>query len=217
MNKARYFQIGAWSLTLLVSALAIIVWGQDFNWHVSLDAYLLFPVLGLVAYSIMWSHYIAGTGRQLLNLDTQVLKAYYRLTGFVVLALICLHPGLLIFQRFRDGYGLPPHSYETYVGPELGWITLLGTASLLVFLAYEFHRKFGKQKWWHFVTEAGDLAMLAIFYHGLRLGLQLQHGWYRYIWWFYGLTLVLVLIRSYSKKYLRPALQKQKSKSPARK
>ena len=210
MNKTLAFQIGAWSLTALAAALAIIVWGQDFNWHVSFDAYLIFPVLGLVAYSVMWSHYMAGTARQLLGIDKDALKEYYKWTGFIVLALICLHPGLLIYQRFRDGFGLPPHSYETYVAPGLGWVTLLGTASLLVFLAYEFHRKFGKRSWWHFVTEAGDVAMLAIFYHGLKLGLQLQHGWFRYVWWFYGITLVAVLIHSYSKKYLLPALQGKK-------
>ncbi len=210
MNKTLAFQIGAWSLTALAAALAIIVWGQDFNWHLSFDAYLLFPVLGLTAYSIMWAHYMAGTLRELLSVDKDALKQYYKWTGFAVLALICLHPGLLIFQRFVDGFGLPPHSYETYVAPGLGWITLLGTASLLIFLAYELHWKFGKRSWWHFVTEAGDLAMLAIFYHGLKLGLQLQHGWYRYIWWFYGITLVAVLIRSYSKKYLLPAIQDKK-------
>lgn len=210
MNRTLVFQISAWSLTALAALLSIIVWGQDFNWHVSFDAYLLFPVLGLVAYSIMWTHYMAGTLREVFAIDKDALKQYYRLTGFVVLALICLHPGLLIYQRFRDGYGLPPHSYETYVAPSLGWITLLGTASLLVFLAYEFHRKFGKRPWWHFVTEAGDIAMLAIFYHGLKLGLQLQHGWFRYVWWFYGITLVIVLIRSYGKRYILPALQDKK-------
>jgi hypothetical protein len=210
MNKTLAFQIGVWSLTALAAALAIIVWGQSFNWHLSFDAYLIFPVLGLAAYSIMWAHYMAGTMRELFSIDKDALKQYYRLTGFAVLALICLHPGLLIYQRFMDGFGLPPHSYETYVGPGLGWITLLGTASLLVFLAYEFHRVYGKRSWWHFVTEAGDLAMLAIFYHGLKLGLQLQHGWFRYVWWFYGITLVAVLIRSYGKKYLLPVLHDKK-------
>jgi hypothetical protein len=210
MNRTLVFQIGAWSLTLAVASLAIIVWGQSYDWQLSFDAYLIFPVLGLTAYSIMWAHYMAGTLRELFDVDKHALKEYYRWTGFAVLALICLHPGLLIYKRFVDGYGLPPHSYETYVAPGLGWITLLGTASLLVFLAYEFHRKFGKRDWWHFVTEAGDLAMLAIFYHGLRLGSQLQQGWFHYVWWFYGATLVAVLIRSYSKKYLLPALKDKK-------
>lgn len=202
MNKSQIFQIAAWSLSIIVSLLAIIVWGQYYSWHLAFNAYLVFPVLGLTAYSIMWSHYMAGTARELFGLDKEVLAAYYRWTGFLVLALICLHPGLLIYQRFRDGYGLPPHSYESYVAPGLGWVTLLGTASLLVFLAYELHRKFAGRPWWHFVTEAGDIAMVAIFYHGLRLGMQLQHGWFRYVWWFYGITLIAMLIRSYSRKYL---------------
>jgi hypothetical protein len=207
MNKAQICQIAAWSLSVLVAVLAIVVWGQYYGWHLAFNAYLVFPVLGLTAYSIMWSHYMAGTASQVLGLDKKVLAAYFRLTGYAVLVLICLHPGLLIYQRFRDGFGLPPGSYENYVAPGLGWITLLGTASLLVFLAFEFHRKFAAQPWWHFVTEAGDLAMLAIFYHSLRLGHQLQNGWFRYVWWFYGITLTVVIIRSYIKKYL-PAAQK---------
>ncbi|HYH36225.1 MAG TPA: hypothetical protein VD706_01865 [Candidatus Saccharimonadales bacterium] len=215
MNSIRVFQTAAWSLSIVTTMLSILAWGQDFNWQLSFNAYVIFPVLGLAAYGIMWSHYIAGTAREIFRLDKKVLAGYYRLTGFLVLVLICLHPGLLIYQRFRDGFGLPPQSYETYVGPGLGWVTLLGTASLLVFLAYEFHRKFGERTWWHFVTEAGDIAMLAIFYHGLRLGLQLQDGRFRYVWWFYGVTLVAVLIRSYGIRYLLPALSK--SKSPARK
>ncbi|MGC1177068.1 MAG: hypothetical protein WA843_03270, partial [Candidatus Saccharimonadales bacterium] len=120
-----------------------------------------------------------------------------------VLIFICLHPSLLIYQRFRDGYGLPPHSYESYVAPGLGWVTLLGSISWLIFIAYEFRRKFGQRSWWHYVEKAGDVAMLAIFYHSLRLGSQLQPGsWLRVIWWFYGLTLVAVLIYNYRRYYL---------------
>jgi hypothetical protein len=133
-----------------------------------------------------------------MGLDYEVLTDYFRWTSLVVLVLICLHPGLLIYQRFRDGHGLPPGSYESYVAAGKAWITLLGTASLLVFLAYELHRWYGGRGWWRWVARAGDAAMLAIFYHGLRLGSQLSHqGWFLTLWWFYGLTLVLVLIRSY--------------------
>jgi len=203
-TKTRICQTAAWSLSALVTLLSIFVWGKSFDWHLSLNAYVLFPVLGLIAYGLMWSHYIMGTVKDLFKIDGKALAQYYRFTGYAVLVLICLHPGLLIYQRFRDGYGLPPHSYESYVAPGLGWVTLLGSASLLVFLAFEFRRKFSDRSWWHFVPEAGDAAMLAIFYHGLRLGTQLQSGWFRYVWWFYGITLVAVLARSYGKK-LRPA------------
>jgi hypothetical protein len=197
--------MAAWALSTLTVILSILAWGSTLDWQLSFNAYLLFPVLGLSAYGIMWSHYVVGAARDLLKLGKDSLKPYYRTTGYIVLVLICLHPGLLIYQRFRDGYGLPPHSYETYVAPGLGWITLLGSASLLVFLAFELYRVYGERSWWHYVTEAGDLAMVAIFYHGLRLGTQLQYGWFRYVWWFYGITLIAVLIRSYREKYFARA------------
>lgn len=216
MNKATsliWFSLAAWTTGLAVCAVSFVAWGHDNGWQIgSINAYQLFPLLGLVAYGLMWSHYVLGTLRELLGVETSVLRPYTRWTGYAVLVLICLHPGLLIYQRFRDGDGLPPGSYESYVAPGLAWITLLGTACLLVFLAFELHRWFGRRSWWHYVVDASDLAMLAIFYHGLRLGSQLQQGWFRYVWWFYGLTLVAVIIRKYAK---RASKKTSKQKSPA--
>lgn len=202
LQRALWCQVIAWVISLSVCLAAIIVWGQNYGWQlVPVNNYQLFPLLGLLAFSLMWSHYMAATIRQLLHLNSKVLSPYFKSTSWLVLVLICLHPGILIWQRFRDGYGLPPHSYESYVAPGLGWVTLLGTASWLAFIAFEFRRKFSKRPWWHFVASAGDVAMLAILYHGLRLGGQLQHGWFRYVWGFYALLLVAVLTRNYYRKY----------------
>ncbi len=200
---AYYCQVGAWTLFILVSLLAIVAWGRDYNWRlVPFNTYQFFPLLGLLAFSIMWSHYVSGTVRELLGLKPQVLSHYFNATSLLVLALICLHPGLLIYQRFRDGYGLPPHSYESYVAPGLGWITLLGTASFLVFIGFEFRRVFSKRSWWRYVLVANDAAMLAIAYHGLRLGGQLTyHGWFRTLWYFYALLLICILVRKYFLSY----------------
>lgn len=197
--RAHWSQIAAWSLAGIVSLLAVVAWGDYYNWHFSpLSTYQVFPLLGLLAFSIMWSHYMAVGMRLALGLPQPVLAQFFRYTGYAVLVLICLHPGLLIYQRFRDGFGLPPHSYESYVAPGLGWITLLGTASLLVFLAFELRRIYGKRPWWRYVADASDLAMLAIVYHGLRLGHQLQSGWYHAVWLFYFVTLVVVLVYKYA-------------------
>lgn len=198
----RLCQTIAWLLSIGTVLLATITWGHDYGWHLTpINVYMLFPLLGLLAFSLMWSHYIAGTIRELLGLDKQVLSRYFKLTSFAVLALILLHPGLLIYQRFRDGFGLPPGSYESYVAPGLGWVTLLGTASWLVFISFEFYRVFGKRSWWHFVADASDFAMLAILYHALRLGGQLRQGWFRYVWLFYAIILVVVLVRKYVNRY----------------
>lgn len=201
-QKTLILQISAWSLSLAVSLIAFVAWGTTYGWKFTpLSPYQLFPLLGLWAFSIMWSHYINGAARELAGLERHALKRYFKLTSYAVLTLILLHPGILIYQRFRDGYGLPPGSYESYVAPGLGWVTLLGTASFCVFIAYEFRRVWGRRSWWHFVTEAGDVAMLAILYHGFRLGSDLQQGWFRYVWLFYLITLVAVLIRKYYYRY----------------
>ena len=185
-----------WLVTGLASILAIGVWGNSFGWQLrSINAYQFFPVLGLLGFSIMWSHYMAGEmKRTFLTAD---LTRYFRYTGYAVLLAIVLHPGILIYQRFRDGYGLPPSSYQSYVAPSMAWITLLGSVSLMIFLAYELKRFFGEKPWWVYVAAAGDIAMLAIFYHGLRLGSQLQGGWFRYLWIFYGVTLIIAIAHKY--------------------
>jgi hypothetical protein len=191
-------QIAAWSLGVIVCLLGLLAWGHDHSWKfLPFNAYSLFPLLGILAFSLMWTHYVIGTLREMTGVAQATLASYFRITGYVVLGLICLHPGLLIYQRLYDGYGLPPHSYETYVRPGLGWVTLLGTLSLLIFLAFELHRVFGKRSWWHYVVDASDLAMLLVFYHALRLGDELQQSWFHFVWWFYGLTLIAVLARKY--------------------
>jgi len=192
-----------WLLSAVVTILAIYVWGSSLAWHLSgLSIYQIFPVLGLMAWSIMWSQYMVSFWQSRAGTKVR-LGDYFRYTGYAVLLLIVLHPGLLIYQRFRDGFGLPPHSYETYVAPSMAWITLLGTVSLLVFLAFELRRWFGDRPWWPYVANAGDVAMLAIFYHGLKLGTQLHVEWFRYVWWFYGLCLAAALIQKYLAKLHR--------------
>ena len=199
-DKAKALRISALLLGLVVSTLAIIAWGSSYRWNLwPLNSYVIFPVLGLLAFSLMWTHYIIGAIREIAGLKPETIQKYFRYTGYIVLLALCLHPGLLIYQLFVDGAGLPPSSYKSYVAPGLGWITLLGTAALLVFLAFEFHRVLGKKSWWQYVVDASDFAMLAIVYHGLKLGTDLMtQSWYRWIWWFYALTLLIVLIRKYS-------------------
>jgi hypothetical protein len=209
-RRTRYAQLAAWTLSLAVAAAALVSWGHDYGWHFwPMDAYVLFPLFGLLAYSIMWSHYANSSLRQVLHLDKKALKSYFEITSFAVLLFICLHPGLLIYQRFRDGAGLPPGSYESYVAPSLKWITLLGSVSLLVFLAYELRRWYRDRSWWKYVVTAGDLAMLAIFYHGLKLGTDLSRGhWFRALWWFYGLSLLGFLAHKYYLRYRHARTEK---------
>ncbi|HSW37784.1 MAG TPA: hypothetical protein VLG37_05475 [Candidatus Saccharimonadales bacterium] len=200
MTSARYLQITAWSLSFIVCLLAVLAWGQSYLWHIS-SSYQWFPLLGLLAFSLMWTHYISSVLRQRLGLERVVLAKYFEWTSWAVLVALFLHPGILIWQRFRDGYGLPPHSYESYVAPSMAWITLLGSVNLFIFLAYELRRLFGQRPWWKYMQQLTDLAMLGAFYHGLRLGGTIQLPWFKPIWYFYGLSLVGCLIYIYRAKF----------------
>lgn len=196
-NK-KTVQAIAWSLSAFVTLLAIIVWGNSLSWHFSgLSVYQLFPVFGLTAYSIMWSHYVISFLNKTIYKSVE-LGDYYKVTGYAVLLAIVLHPGLLAYQRFKDGFGLPIGSYTSYVQASSKWIVLLGEVSLLIFLAFEFQRKFKDKTWWKYVVFANDAAMIGIFYHGLRLGSNLTTGWFKIVWLFYGLSLISILIYTYA-------------------
>lgn len=145
----------------------------------------------------MWAHYMVATARKYAGLSAEVTKKYFDQTSFIVLLAICLHPGILIVQLWRDGMGLPPNSYLNYVGPALQWAVGIGSVSLLIFIIYEFRRKFNKKSWWKFVQYASDVAMIGIFVHALRLGSNIQSGWFQYVWYFYGITLVASIAYMY--------------------
>lgn len=195
----------SWAVAGLALLPAIIAWlqgmGPGLVGLTQVDLYAVFPLLGLMAFTLMWSHYIVGALRRRLGVDKEATRRFRVVTGWVVLVAIVLHPGLLVYGLWRDGFGLPPDSYSAYVAPQLMWAVSLGVASLLAFLAYELHRWFADRKWWRFVQYAGDAAMLAIIIHGLRLGSDLVSGWFRAVWFVYALSYIAALSYTYYKDW----------------
>ena len=193
----------AWFITIISVSLAVIVWGQSLHWHIiGITTYLLFPIFGLVAFSIMWSQYISIAFKQYLKIKGPALKNYFRVTSYLVLVAILIHPSLLIWQLWRDGAGLPPSSYVHYVLPNLKLFVILGSINLTIFLLFELRRIFSKYSWWRYYTYIVDIALLSVFYHGLRLGTQLRSGWYQKVWYFYGISYVIALGYIYRNRYL---------------
>jgi hypothetical protein len=193
------------SLSIIVLALAYISWGQTSAWHLAnVSVYRLFPLFGLWAFSLLWAQYIMLAVLYWLKFPVANVQRYFTYSSYGVLVCILSHPSLLIGQLWHDGFGLPPGSYEHFVGADKEWLVILGTLSLFVFLAYELHRWFKDRSWWRFVFYASDVAMLAIFYHGLRLGDELPNGWYRCVWYLYGVLLVAALVYIRTRKQRQP-------------
>ncbi len=205
----RQLQLTAWLLSATVVIVAIAAWYRGYAVSLGeVSIYQFFPVFGLIAFSLMWSHYIAAALRVHTELDKEVLHDYFEATSAIVLFAILLHPGLISWQLWKDGFGLPPGSELTYVGPMLAAYIIIAIISLCVFLVYELRRIFADRPWWKYVSFASDGAMILIFFHALKLGGLLQKGWFQKLWWFYGVTLIGSMGYIYTQKYRHPTVDK---------
>ena len=148
----------------------------------------------------MWVHYVSGYIRDKW-FSGESTKRSFEITAWIVLALIILHPVLLIGQLNNDGYGLPPDSYKAYVGQaNVIWV-MIGTLGFSGLLLFELKRWFGKKPWWKYMSVVNDVAVLFIAIHSVQLGRHLQTGWYRYVWWFYIVTIIACIYRLYFQKF----------------
>jgi hypothetical protein len=191
MTVERKLQIGVWVGTGILLGLAILRWTQARLSDGVLGPYELFPLFGLVAFTLMWSHFVSGTIRRLIGAKEGSLRTFFVVTSWLVLACILIHPVLFIYNLWIDGYGLPPESYLSVYTDITARIALfLGTLSLAAFLLYELRRRYKKALWWRYIEYVNIAAMFAIIYHSLALGGEVSSGWFMILWITYAITLV---------------------------
>jgi hypothetical protein len=192
-----------WVLGVLVVVLPLIAWAGTRSLN-NLTVYDVFPPLGLMAFGLMWTHFVMGALRRYAGYDKKGRGLYMTISMGLVLGLIILHPGLLWLQLYRDGFGLPPGSYLTaYKSQE--FFVLLGSMGLAIFLSFELKRWFAHRTWWKYIEALQIVGMAAIFFHAMQLGRELKSSWFIVIWWVYGVTLTLAII--YSKLVYKKEVQ----------
>lgn len=204
MKNTKWFVIFQWILGVSVVLLAFIACLPAIE---KPSMYSLFPLFGLLAFSLMWTHYIAGALRRYMYLPIEILQPYRTITGMIVLFCILIHPVMFYTQLILDGYGLPPASVQAVYPDILPQLAIIaGSTALLCFFAYELQRYFQDKTWWRYVEWANSGAMLLILWHGFILGGELQSGWFRYLWILYGVTFIVSLSYSeYDKRKERHA------------
>lgn len=204
--KQRLEKHGAiimWATTAIVVLLALYVWANQLSWNIGeLSSYQIFPLLGLIGYSLMIMHYPSGVMKRIAP-KAMDYDHYFLWTSRAVLILILLHPGLLILQRFADGFGLPPGSYLSYVDSGLKIAVMFGVISLLVFLFFELKDKLKTKRWWPVVEHINNAAMILVWVHAFQLGGHIS-GWYEIVWYFYGATLLISITYLYVTKKSPP-------------
>lgn len=201
MSRIKKFRSIEWAVGAGVSLVVITAWaiGRE-ALSGGLSAYDIFPLFGLLAFGLMWSHYVLGSIRRTMGLKRQDNSQYWKIsTGLVLFSLIA-HPLILNSALISEGLGLPPASYEAAYGTK-AIILLLGSAALVIFLAFELRHWFRDRSWWKYVDGAQVFAMAAIFIHALILGRELTMIWFVIIWWLMGVSLVASIV--YNRLYDR--------------
>lgn len=190
-SPQKYSVTWEWLLGAVVVIVPYAVWssaGGTISSH-----YSLFPLLGMWAWSIMWTHYMYGT-LSLISDKFARSRAYKYASSYAVLACILLHPLLLINRLYQDTGQRPPDSYINYVGEANKAFVMFGVLALLCFLVYELLHRLRRVRWvkriWFAVSVAQAAAMTLIFVHALALGQHLPGGWFQAYWVLLGCLLL---------------------------
>lgn len=179
----------SWFLSLATVAISVLVWIPSGG---SLEPYDLFPLFGLVAFGLMWAHYVSGALRTWQHVDEDALRRHFQITSGAVLFCILVHPFLIELQLYLDGFGIPPSSFlQVYPGTVDRLALLAGATALVCFLAFELHRYFAERSWWKYVEWANIAAMVLILWHGFVLGGELRTPWFQLVWATYAVTFAL--------------------------
>ncbi len=176
-----------WIGQFLVLLPPSIVWYQQWQGQFdNLNLLGFFPLLGMLAFSIMWYHFFVATIKR-LKPNLMNFKKYYRMTGNVVLALILLHPGLLLIAEYQGGF-----TTLDYVGPKKHLYYYFALIAWSIFILYEIVDRLREKplvkKHWDLISNLNRLGFILIYFHGLNLGQHLQNGFLRNLWLFYGAT-----------------------------
>ncbi|MDP4001425.1 MAG: hypothetical protein Q8P69_00020 [bacterium] len=157
----------------------------------------LFPIFGLLAFTLLWLHAISGAFeswlRKYIDFDQFVQN-----TSILILVSIILHPLLLLIP-----VGFNFNQVFTY-GEKYIWLAIIGWFLLITYDIAKLLK--GKYdffvKNWTNILIISNIGFLITFFHSLGVGDDLQSGLLRTIWIFYGITAIVAIVYTYGiKKY----------------
>ncbi len=183
-----------WLLFGIVLIVPFLGWLNTYEWNPVFTARSLFPLLGVWAWSIMWTHYAYGYLRLTSPEVFKKNEAYSRVSAWFVLAFLLLHPLLLAWSQFQALGLFPTESYYVGVAPTLRIFVTFGLIALPIFLSYEIFMRLRGANWvkriWGWISLTQITAMVLIFTHGISIGQTVLRGWTLGYWILLGVLLV---------------------------
>jgi len=184
-------------LIIPIVVLPLYIWGNQLSWSLdAISALTVFPLLGLVAFSIMWWHFLLGFVKD-IEPSFEKIKALHKTSSILVFLLIILHPILLSAYSLANNLPGPPAAYYNYVVSSKAVFVTYGILALTIFLLYDVAHWLKTKPWveknWLIIDAIDDVAFMAIFFHSMAIGQHLQSGWFRYVWIFYGVSAIIFI------------------------
>jgi hypothetical protein len=181
---------------VLAVATPILVHIRNVDWANSSLLVAIFPIFGLLAFTLLWLHAISGVFEERLR-EMFDFDAFVHWTALTILVSILLHPLLLLILLDFDVVGI-------WAG---GTGIRLGIIGFFLLITYDIG-KFLKQrqffsKNWRAILIISNIGFILTFFHSIMIGSDLQSGFLRYLWIFYGVTAILAIIYTYGVKPFR--------------
>jgi len=183
------WRVFPWILGIVVIAVGFYAWIERVsNYSILTNPLVLFPVLGIWAWSVMWTHFVIDEIRR-LKPELPKNIPYKKVSFSFVLFCILLHPSIILYAEYKAGLGLSLLN---------AWTVQIAVIAFFIFLSFEFFDRTRKnpkvaKKWW-LVNISQSTAMMLIFIHSINLGSHLQQGWFRTYWMILGAILTVCII-----------------------
>lgn len=150
----------------------------------------LFPLVGLLAFSLLWVQLLVGTNRQYLRQVYPWMMRFHRWQGGFVLLFALLHPTLLLI-----GVGTAHYLARDFVAPNLVVWVWVGYLQLLLLVCTAGSALLLRVPWlrtrWRTVHYANYGVFVLVWSHSWFLGSDVRTTDLRYLWTFFGATVVL--------------------------
>jgi predicted ferric reductase len=151
------------------------------------SARLLFPLVGLYAFTLLWTQLIIGPNAILFRKTLAKISLFHHRQGIFIFLLVIAHPTLILIA-----YGLTQYLGHKFLPRQLVIYAFLGTLALglliLTVLTAVFSRlSLLRAKWrvFHYLNYA---IFALIWIHSWNLGSDIQSTNLKYLWMFFGVT-----------------------------
>ena len=188
-----------WTIVLGACAVVLVPLGfhiVNTSWNTGSLISTTFPMLGLLAASLMWLHTVSGALEEWLKQYVD-LDYFSHWSSWLILVSFVLHPLLFLILIKFDVASLFSYQPRAFLFGFLGFFMLI---------TYDIGRALKKYNFfvrhWDTIRLLSTVGFLLTFFHSLALGSDLQEGLLRVLWIFYAVTAALATIYTYGIKRL---------------